>query len=84
MLKKPVAIWQRNVGRHVSIDSPPRCVSCKVDVVLDLISSFQVKCVDMDLCMWGARDPGTLVAYSKPMVLASDVDLTPLVRTCNR
>ena len=34
--------------------------------------------------MWGARDPGNMLAYKKPMRLASDVDLTPLIRTCNR
>ena len=34
--------------------------------------------------MWGAGDPGNMLAYKKPMRLASDVDLTPLIRTCNR
>ena len=34
--------------------------------------------------MWGARDPGNILAYKKPMRLASDVNLTPLIRTCNR
>ena len=67
----------------MSIENPPRCLSWKLDVVLDLISSRQLKCVDMDLCMWGARDPGNMLAYEKPMRLASDVDLTPLIRTDN-
>ena len=38
----------------------------------------------MDLCMYGARDPGNMLAHKKPMSLASDVDLTVLIRTCNR
>ena len=68
----------------MSIENPPRCLSWKLDVVLDLISSCQLKCVDTDLCMWGANDPGNMLAYKKPMRLASYVDLTPLIRTCNR
>ena len=38
----------------------------------------------MDLCMWGAGGPGSLLAYNKLMRLASYVGLTPLIRTCNR
>ena len=67
----------------MGIENPPRCLSWKLDVVLDLISSCQLKCVDVDLCTRGARDPGNLLAYKKQMLLASDVDLTPLIRKCN-
>ena len=81
---KQVAKWQRDMGRHVSTENPPRCLSWKLDVVLELVSSCQLKCVDMDFCMWGAREPGNMLAYKKPMRLANDVDLTPLIRTCNR
>ena len=33
--------------------------------------------------MWGARDPGNGLANKKPMCLASDIDLTVLIRKCN-
>ena len=80
---KQVAVWQKNVGRHVSIENPPRCMSWKLDVVLGIISSCQLRCVNLDLCMWGARDPGNGLSYKKSMRLASDIDLTALIRKCN-
>ena len=80
---KQVAVWQKSAGRHVSLENPPICRSWKLDVVLGIISSCQLRCVDLDLCMWGARDPGNGLAYKKPMHLASDIDLTVLIRKCN-
>ena len=44
---------------------PPCEHSWKLDVVLDLIPSCQLKFVDTDVCMWGARDPGNMLAYKK-------------------
>ena len=63
LFSKQVAIWQRSVGRHVSIENLPTCLSWKLDVVFDVSSSSQSKCVGMNLRMWGARDPGIMLAY---------------------
>lgn len=67
----------------MSIENPPRCYSWKLDVVRDMICSCNLKCVDMHLCMWGARDPGNHLAYKKGLRLASDIDLSPLIRLCD-
>ena len=77
-------MWQHLAGRHMSVENPPRCWSWKLDMVKDLISTCRMTCVDLDLCMWGAKDPGNLLPYKKPMRLASNIDLTPLVNKCDR
>ena len=38
--------------------------------------------MDTDLCQWGARDPGNLLPYEKPMRIASAIDLSSLVKRC--
>ena len=82
IIARQIAQWQASRWQHVSIENPPRCRSWDLDIVQDILRIGGMVCVDMDLCCWGAIDPGNGLSYKKAIRLASTVDLSELYKRC--
>ena len=81
---RQVVRFQASRRRHFSFENPPRCVSWDLDIVQSMLSQYQMQCVGMDLCVWGAVDPGSGVAYKKAIKFACSFDISSLQRKCTR
>ena len=79
-----VARYQREHGRHVSVENPPLCRSWRLDLVENMLRECCMATVDFDCCMYGAKDPGNGLLYKKAMRVACSVDLQALRCRCNR
>ena len=79
---RQIAHFQASRGRHVTIENPSGCLSWNLDVVLDIITTGHMNCVDIDLCCWGAVDPGNGLMYKKRMRFGSTFSMSCLSRKC--
>ena len=82
IIARQIAYYQASRRQHISIENPPRCRSWHLDIVQDMIYMCCMHCVDLDMCCWGAIDPGNGLPYKKAVRLASTVDLSELGRRC--
>lgn len=79
---RQIVLYQASRRRHSSIENPPRSVSWDLDIVKDMIREASMALVEMDLCTWGATDPGSGLHYHKTMRFACTFDMKPLARRC--
>ena len=81
---RQIAYFQASRRRQVSIQNPSGCLSWDLDIVQEIITSWHMHCVDIDLCCWGAMDPGSGLLYKKRMRFASTFSMSCLCRKFDR
>ena len=78
-----LAQWQGQHQRRVSLENPPSCASWCMDIMRSTLAAIGAKKFVFDSCAWGHRDPGNGKPYKKAQCIASNVDLSGLVRHCS-
>ena len=82
MFARQVVHYQASCWRHASLENPADSQAWNLDVVLDMISSYCMGCVQTDLCMWGSTDPCSGKYYRKHVQFASTFNMAPLACKC--